>query len=256
MKRITNSAAILILSIFILFSRVSFAQVEGISIVSAENYFLDKDYRNALIGFEDYLQGIQFNRDVSYKAGICATRLGIGKKAIYHITNAKSAGKTYNLSKRWLDYQKYLQNESPTLKGTAKLFPLIDKFMLEGLENFYDKYPSSNNSVDSDTNRLYWALQKDDHGKLLELLLTRNQLIEDERNINRAELDRELAKRKQDLEILEGRYKRDLQIEHRRKEGEKGEGASDQAKTEGQCLERPSHRQTRPCFPSRRLPCL
>jgi len=46
------------------------------------------------------------------------------------------------------------------------------------LENFYNQYPSFNKIVDSDTNRLYWSLQKQDYGKLLELLLTRNQLIE------------------------------------------------------------------------------
>jgi hypothetical protein len=168
-------------------------------------------------------------------------------KMLSNILDKNLEGQTYNLSKRWLDYQKYLQNESPTLKGTAKLFPLIDKFMLEGLENFYDKYPSLNNTVDSDTNRLYWALQKEDHGKLLELLLTRNQLIDDERNINRGELDRELAKRKQELEILEGRYKRDLQIQSRRKEtpnGEEGEGMG-----EKQCMERPKY-QVAKTYPS------
>jgi len=117
---------------------------------------------------------------------------------------------TYHLSKRWLDYQKYLQHESPILKPSAKLFPLVDKMMVEGLESYYDTYPSMNQSIDSDTTRLAWALQKEDHGKLLELLLAKNQLVEDEKNINKGDIERELVKKKQDLEILEGRYKQEL----------------------------------------------
>jgi hypothetical protein len=130
MKRITSSISLLILTIFILFSRVTFAQVEGISIVSAENYFLDKDYRNALIGFEDYLRGIQFNRDVSFKAGVCATRLGIGKKGIYHINNAKAAGKTDNYLPFWLGRSYHLDEQwdsaSKYLEQYLDIFP-IDK---------------------------------------------------------------------------------------------------------------------------------
>ena len=114
-------------------------------------------------------------------------------KLLSKILDENMEGKSFNLSKRWLDYQKFLQNDQPTLKTTAKLFPLIDKFMLEGLENFYEQYPSLNKIVDSDTNRLYWSLQKPDNGKLLELLLTRNQLIEDEKNINRGVLEREFG---------------------------------------------------------------
>lgn len=135
MKRLTNSVSTLILTIFILFSQVTFAQVEGISIVSAENYFLDKDYRNALIGFEDYLQGIQFNRDVAYKAGICATRLGIGKKGIYHITNAKSAGKSDNYLPFWLGRSYHLDEQwdsaSKYLEQYLDVFPIDKSFKRE-----------------------------------------------------------------------------------------------------------------------------
>jgi hypothetical protein len=106
-------------------------------------------------------------------------------------------GKTFHLSKRWLNYQKFLQQETPTLKSTARLFPLIDKMMLDGLENYYDKYPALNSMIDSDTSRLAWALQKPDHGKLLELILAKNQLIEDEKNTNKSELEKELLKQKQ-----------------------------------------------------------
>ncbi len=117
---------------------------------------------------------------------------------------------TYHLSKRWIDYQKYLQHESPLPKPSVRVFPLVDKNMVEGLETYYDSYPSMNRMVDSDTTRLAWALQKDDHGKLLELLLAKNQLIEDEKNINKGEIERELVKIRQDVEILEGRYKQEL----------------------------------------------
>lgn len=121
-------------------------------------------------------------------------------------------GQSYHLSKRWVDYMKYLQHESPQLKSSARNFPLIDKTMLENLENYYESYPALNKSVDSDTSRLAWAVQKNDHGKLLELLLIKNQTIEDEKNINRGEIDRSLAKKKQELEILEGRYKSELKM--------------------------------------------
>jgi WD40-like Beta Propeller Repeat len=135
MKRKTYSVAPLILAIFILCSHVVSAQVEGISIVSAENYFLDKDYRNALIGFEDYLQGIQFNRDVAYKAGICATRLGIGKKGIYHIINAKAAGKSDNYLPFWLGRSYHLDEQwdsaSKYLEQYLEVFPIDKSFKRE-----------------------------------------------------------------------------------------------------------------------------
>lgn len=68
------------------------AQIEGISIVSAENYFQDKDYRNALAGFEDYLLNIKFDRNIAYRAGISACRLGIEKRAVFHLQSARNAG--------------------------------------------------------------------------------------------------------------------------------------------------------------------
>lgn len=132
-------------------------------------------------------------------------------KLLSDILDEHLESETYHLSKRWLDYQKYLQHELPLNKPSARHFPLIDKMMLEGLENYYNSYPSNNLSVDSDTTRLTWAIQKKDHGKLLELLLFKNQLIEDEKNINKGELERLIGKKKQDLEILEGRYKKELQ---------------------------------------------
>lgn len=84
--------AIGILLLFFLTSGLCRAQVEGISIISAENYYKDKDYRNALVGFEEYLSNIKPDRDIAFRAGICATRLGIGKKAISHLTAARSGG--------------------------------------------------------------------------------------------------------------------------------------------------------------------
>jgi tetratricopeptide (TPR) repeat protein len=78
------------------------AQVEGISIVSAENYYLDKDYRNALSGYEQYLIGVKFDKLVAYKAGICATRLGIGKRGITHLLSARKAGLSDNYLPFWL----------------------------------------------------------------------------------------------------------------------------------------------------------
>ena len=150
-------------------------------------------------------------------------------KILSTILDARLEGQTYHLSKRWLDYQKYLQTDSPSLKSTAKLFPLIDKFILEGLENFYDNYPSLNKIVDSDTNRLAWVLQQPDHGKLFELLLVKNQLIDSESSVNRGELDRQIAKMKQEIEILEGRYKRELQMNKKKKE-EDGDMCEDKTK--------------------------
>ncbi len=133
-------------------------------------------------------------------------------KLLSQILDSNLEGKTYELSKRWLNYQKFLQHESPILATTAKYFALIDKMVLEGLENYYEKYPALNKTVDSDANRLAWVLQQPDHGRLLELMLAKNQLIEDERSVNRNELEQLLAKKKQELEILEGRYKRDIDL--------------------------------------------
>jgi hypothetical protein len=133
-------------------------------------------------------------------------------KLLSKILDSNLEGKTYVLSKRWLNYQKFLQHETPTLASTAKYFALIDKMVLEGLENYYEKYPALNKTIDSDANRLAWILQQPDNGRLLELMLSKNQLIEDERSVNRNELDQLLAKKKQELEILEGRYKRDLDL--------------------------------------------
>lgn len=93
---------ILFLSAIVLLSRQLSAQVEGISIVSAENYFQDKDYRNAFAGFEDYLLNIKFDRDVAYKAGISACRLGIDKRAIFHLQAARNAGLKENYFSYWL----------------------------------------------------------------------------------------------------------------------------------------------------------
>ncbi len=78
------------------------AQLEGISIVSAENYYIDKDYRNAFIGFEQYLVDVKYDRDVAYKAGISATRLGMGKKGIYYLKSAMKNGVNDNYLKFWL----------------------------------------------------------------------------------------------------------------------------------------------------------
>lgn len=107
----------LFLAIFCLSSAK--AQVEGISIVSAENYYQDKDYRNALIGFEEYLIDIQYDRFIGYKAGICAARLGIGKRGVSHILTAQKngfsdrylhfwLGRAYHLDEQWDSAAKYL----------------------------------------------------------------------------------------------------------------------------------------------------
>ncbi len=111
------------------------AQVEGISIISAENYFLDKDYRNAFVGFEDYLVNIKFDRDVSYKAGICACRLGVGKRAIFHLQTARAAGKTDNYLSYWLG-RSFLQNEqwdsaAVYLEQYMDVFPVDKTFQNE-----------------------------------------------------------------------------------------------------------------------------
>jgi hypothetical protein len=148
-------------------------------------------------------------------------------KILSEILDSNLEGQTYQLSKRWLDYQKYLQTDSPSLKTTARLFPLIDRFIIESLENFYEAYPSFDKIIDSDTNRLSWILQQPDHGRLFELLLTKNELIDSERNTNRGELDKQIAKRKQEIEILEGRYKQELINNKRKKENsEESESSS------------------------------
>jgi len=122
----------LICTIFFFSAQWTFAQVEGISIVSAENYYLDKDYRNALIGFEEYLKDVQFTKDVSYKAGICATRLGIGHKAIQHILNARSAGKVDNYLSFWLGRSYHLDEQwdsaSIYLEKYLDVFPVDKSF--------------------------------------------------------------------------------------------------------------------------------
>jgi len=106
------------------------AQVEGISIVSAENYFADRDFRNAFAGFEDYLHNIKFDRDVAYKAGISACRLGIGKRAIFHLQAAKDAGVkdnylTYWLGRSYLQYEQWDSSEV-YLEKYMDVFP-VDK---------------------------------------------------------------------------------------------------------------------------------
>ena len=116
-----------------------FAQVEGISIISAENYYLDKDYRNALIGFEEYLLNIQFDKKVSFKAGICATRLGIGKRAIQHIKAAKKSGEIDNYLPFWLGRAFHLDEQwdsaSKYFNEYLDVFP-IDKSYKRDTERY------------------------------------------------------------------------------------------------------------------------
>jgi hypothetical protein len=111
------------------------AQVEGISIVSAENYYLDKDYRNALIGFEEYLQDVQFEKNVAYKAGICASRLGIGKKAIGHVLAARTAGVTDSYLPFWLGRAFHLDEQwdsaAKYLEQYLDVFPIDKSFKRE-----------------------------------------------------------------------------------------------------------------------------
>jgi hypothetical protein len=122
----------LIFTIILFSIQRSFAQVEGISIVSAENYYLDKDYRNAMIGFEDYLQNVKFDRDVSYKAGICAARLGIGKKAIVHLKSSRAAGKIDNYLPFWLGRSFHLDEQwdsaAKYLEQYLDVFPIDKSF--------------------------------------------------------------------------------------------------------------------------------
>lgn len=150
-----------------------FGQVEGISIVSAENYYQDKDYRNALIGFEEYLLEIQYDRFIGYKAGICATRLGIGKRGVAHITTARKngfsdkylnfwLGRAYHLDEQWdsaskylyifkdayqveksfkRDADKYLQQIEAALSMTNKsLQPLVIENMGNGVNSVYSEF--------------------------------------------------------------------------------------------------------------------
>lgn len=132
----------LLLAFFISFSFFTNpvrAQVEGISIVSAENYYLDKDYRNALIGFEQYLQDIQFDKEIAFKAGICAARLGIGKKAIQFLIAARKGGKKDNYLPFWLG-RAYHQDEqwdsaSRYLNDYLDVFP-IDKSFKRDAERY------------------------------------------------------------------------------------------------------------------------
>jgi len=101
---------VLLAFLFIPLKENLFAQVEGISIVSAENYFADKDFRNAFAGFEDYLQNIRFDRDIAFKAGISACRMGVGNRAIYHLQSARDAGLKDNYLSYWLG-RSFLQDE-------------------------------------------------------------------------------------------------------------------------------------------------
>jgi hypothetical protein len=119
---------------------------------------------------------------------------------------------TFNLSKRWTDYQKFLIHESSANKKNVRHCPLVDKMVLEELENYYDIYPLLNESIDNDTTRLSWTLNKADHGKLLELILARNQLVEDEKNLNLGQIDKEIVKVQKELGVLEDRYKKELQL--------------------------------------------
>lgn len=119
---------------------------------------------------------------------------------------------SYYLSKRWVDYQKFLLHESNSENKNVRHCPLVDKMILEELETYYDTYPLMNETIDNDTTRLAWTLQKTDHGKLLELLLSRNQLVEDEKTLNLGNIDKEIVKVQKDLDILEGRYQRELKL--------------------------------------------
>lgn len=137
-KRTIKAVGLIAISIA-LFSQPIAAQVEGISIVSAENYYLDKDYRNALIGFEEYLFDVQFDKEVAYKAGICACRLGIGKKGINHIISARKAGKRDNYLSFWLGRAYHLDEQwdssAKYLNIYLDVFP-IDKAFKRDAERF------------------------------------------------------------------------------------------------------------------------
>jgi hypothetical protein len=108
------------------------SQVEGISIVSAENYYLDKDYRNAMLGFEQYLKDVKFDKEVSFKAGICATRLGIGKRAIVHLRASAKAGLSNNYWSFWLGRAFHLDEQWDSaykyLSEYLDVFPINKSF--------------------------------------------------------------------------------------------------------------------------------
>jgi hypothetical protein len=111
------------------------AQVEGISIVSAENYYADKDFRNAFAGFEDYLVNIKFDKNVAFKAGISACRLGIGKRAIFHLRAARDAGLQDNYLSYWLG-RAFIQDEqwdssAVYLEKYMDVFPVDKAFQNE-----------------------------------------------------------------------------------------------------------------------------
>ena len=120
---------------FLLLPEIGSAQTEGISIVSAENYYLDKDYRNAFAGFEDYLANIKFDKDISYKAGISACRLGIEKRAILHLQAARSGGLADNYFSYWLgrSFMQDNQWDSATvyLEKYMDVFPVDRSFQNE-----------------------------------------------------------------------------------------------------------------------------
>ena len=119
---------------------------------------------------------------------------------------------TFNLSKRWADYQNFRIHTSTDDKKNVRYCPLVDKMVLEELEHYYESYPLLNETIDNDTTRLSWTLNKADHGKLLELILTRNQLLLDEKNLNMGNIDKEIVKVQKELGILEERYKKELQL--------------------------------------------
>lgn len=140
---ISTKHVFFILVIFLLSAPVCVqAQVEGISIVSAENYYQDKDYRNALIGFEEYLGEIQYDPFISYKAGICAARLGIGRRAVSHILSARKAGfsdnylnfwlaRAYHLNEQWDSATKYFNQFDDLLQVEKSFKREAKKFMAQ-----------------------------------------------------------------------------------------------------------------------------
>lgn len=128
------------------------------------------------------------------------------------ILENKVSSDVYKLSKRWLDYQKFLEHNQSKKENNVRNFSMVNKMILQDLENYYGEYPSSDVSIDSDTTRLAWTFHKSDHGKLLELLLNKNQLIEEQRTLNRGEIDKQLLNAKNDLKMLEDRYSREIKM--------------------------------------------
>lgn len=119
---------LLILMVFFIKIQEAAGQTEGISIVSAENYYADKDYRNAFAGFEDYLNNIKFEKVIAYRAGISACRLGIEKRAIHHLQSARNAGLKDSYLTYWLG-RSFMQNnqwDSATyyLQQYMEVFPV------------------------------------------------------------------------------------------------------------------------------------